>query len=216
MKSAPRALMAQCVIGAAALVGVSLGVLEPLRTARHDAIAQLEQSELLAAKAGEYAVRMPELSRDRATVEARLATVAERSALARDAARLNASIEELAGRTGVTIQRTQPRDSVSAASFAPPAPAAGAEVPGAALAMVKPDAVVGFTIEASGNYAGITRFIEGLETSLGYTRVDSVRVTPDSENEDRARATISTLHFAFSLPKGVQGSNTVASAEVSR
>lgn len=216
MKSSPRALIAQCVIGGAALVGLSLGVLEPLRLARHDAVAQLEQSELLAAKAGEYAVRMPELSRDRAAVDARLSTVNERSAMARDAARLNASIEELAGRTGVTIQRTQPRESVSAAAFAPPVSAAGADASGALPALIKPDAVVGFTIEASGNYAGITRFLDGLETSLGYTRVDSVRVTPDSEHEDRARATISTLHFAFSLPGGVQVSSPVAGVEVSR
>lgn len=209
--------MAQCLIGAAALVGVSLGVLDPLRSAHEDALAQLEQSEALAAKAGEYAVRMPELTRERASADARLSTVGERSVMARDAAKMNASIEELAGRCGVTIQRTQPRESVGPGmpTVAVPAPA-GADGAAAAPALVKPDAVIGFTIEAAGNFAGMTRFVEGLETSLGYTRVDSVRVSPDSEHDDRVRATISTLHFAFSLPKGVQGPGPVASAEVSR
>lgn len=204
MSTNPRGLMAQVVIGGAVLAGISMGVLDPLRTAREDAMSQLEKAEMLARHAGEYAQRMPELSRERAEIEAKLSTMRERSEPARDAAALNARMEELAATAGVRLQRTQPREALSALSKDPPrATTDPATSDQPATASVKPDAVLGFTIDATGSYAGMTRFIEGLERNLGYTRVDSVRIAPDSETEDRVRATISTVHFAFSMPKVV-------------
>lgn len=215
MSTNPRALLAQVIIGGAALAGISFGVLDPLRQSRDDAMAQLEQFETLAQNASEYAGRMPELARGRATVETKLSTMSQRSAPARDAAALNARLEELAAASGVRVQRTQPREAVSAVASAPPRATTDA-APTEGAASVKPDAVIGLTIDVSGPYAGMTRFIEGLESRLGYTRVDSVRLVPEGETEDRVRATISTLHFAFSMPKGEHVASGVASAEVSR
>ena len=210
MSGIPRSLVAQSVICGVGVIGVSMGVLEPLNRANEDAMLRLEQAQRLAAHASEYALLAPAQAAESASVEKRLAEIAERSAPARDAAKLNAAIESLASKAGVAVQRTQPRAAPDLAPSAPSGEDAEASAP------VTPDAALGFTIDAAGSFAGMARFVRALETDLGYTVVASVRLTPESERRDLIRASITTQHFAFSLPKPAPGAGSgegVASAE---
>ncbi|MFM9957167.1 MAG: hypothetical protein ACKVZJ_03760 [Phycisphaerales bacterium] len=195
MSQVPRALVSQCVVGSACLVGLALGVLEPLHSAHRDAITQFEEAQWLAARAGEMSARMPALTAEQAEFAQEVEAVTSRSVPARDTARLNAGIEEIAARAGVNVERTQPRETtVLAATNASAAPGVGAPA-------VRPDAALGFSIDVSGSYGGLASFLRSLEEELGFTRVLSLRVTPEGEHEDRVRATITTAHYAFSLPK---------------
>lgn len=195
MNATPRSLMARCVICGVGAIGLALGALEPLKSAHADALMRFEQSQRLASRASGYALLAPVQAAENDDVERSLADIAERSAPARDAAKLNAAIEALALKAGVAVRRTQPREDSDGA--APARPAEGAD----AAPAVRPDATLAFTIDVTGPYAGLTRFVRALETDLGYTAVSSVRLTPESENRDLVRASITTRHYAFSLPE---------------
>lgn len=199
MSQVPRTLVSQCVIGSACLIGLALGVLEPLHAEQRDAVSQLEEAQSLAARAGELSARMPALTAERAAFARDAALICERSAPARDTARLNAGIEDIAAKAGVEVERTQPREPAALAGASTRAAPAATD-PGA-TPDIQPDAVAGFALDVVGSYAGLASFVRALESDLGFTRVVSLRVTPEGEYQDRVRASITTAHFAFSLPK---------------
>lgn len=196
MTRVPRSLVSQCVIGSACLMGLALGVLEPLHAAQREAMSQLEQAQSLSARAGELAALMPALTAEQARAAREIELIVERSAPARDTARLNAGIEAIAANSGVEVQRTQPREAAGPA-LTPPTHASADP---AAPQPVRPDAVVGLTLDVAGTYGAVAAFVGALETDLGFTRVISLRMAPEGEHVDRVRATITTAHFAFSPP----------------
>lgn len=193
----PRTLIAQCVIGSACLLGIALGVLEPLRGAQRDALAQLEEAQAMSARAGELAGKMPVLAAEMAQMTREAELVARHSAAAHETARLNASIEQAARRSGVDVLRTQPREMPH--PVAQPGVAASSEAGGPVT--VSPDAVTGFSLDVAGTYDGLASFVSAIERELGFTRIESLRLVPEGSASERVRATISTAHFAFTVPK---------------
>lgn len=185
----PRDLLAPCIIAGAAMLGFSLLVLGPTRSAHQELQATIERERSLAASAESFASQMPALSRAASASAAALRDIDTRSSPARDAASLTALIDRLASESHVIVLRTQPRDAMPALPAAKEGETA-----------VRPQAAVAVSIDAAGEYEQVSSFIHRLQTQSGFARVPSVRLTPDDSNPGLVRASIASLHFAFSPP----------------
>ncbi len=200
-------LTAQLLIAGAALAGFSALVLGPLKARSEELRADMEQSRELSARAGEFAQRAPDIAHAEALALRELDAIRARGAVAADDAQLNALIQRMATESNVEIQRLQPRESAPVAS-AKPAPENAAET------QINPTRAVTFSIDASGSYASLTRFVHELQTSTGFTKVSAIRLSSDSDHNDRVRASISTTHFCFPPPKTAKPGPASATAEV--
>lgn len=189
------------VIMFAALMGVSVLVVEPLTTGRSEAMAGFERIKRLAAESGEYAAKMPALTAERFGVKHALEDFARRGAVAKDLAGLTSSLQSIASKHSVELERTQPRDLTPSV---PPPKSEGA---------IRPDAAVSISIDAVGTYSGLSAFMRDIQRETGLTRVMSVRFTPDAPDADRVRASIVTGHFSF--PKDAPPDTATKTAEVS-
>lgn len=200
-QGSPRQLVSLALICGAVLGGVSVGLVGPAKSERQTQQAEAEHDRALAARASEFAQQAPELARRESDVQRELARLRSRSAPVSDAANLNALIQSLGADAGIEIQKLQPRE----ANVGGKQPDPGAESEPAEIA---PTRALAFTIEATGSYAGMSRFLALVQSRTGFTRIGSARLSPDADTKDRVRAVITTTHLAFPEPKAFAQTKT--------
>ncbi len=117
--------------------------------------------------------------------------IAHRGEPARDESLMFASIMALAGEHRVRVDQVRPTAVVKEALPAPSAPGAPP---------VPKDIAVGYTISVAATYTDLADFLDGLSRDLGFTVVNSVRLTTDeSDPLHPVSAQIETEHHAFDL-----------------
>ncbi|MFI4896548.1 MAG: hypothetical protein ACIARR_01845 [Phycisphaerales bacterium JB059] len=102
-----------------------------------------------------------------------------------DASMIYESIDTLAMRHGVIVERMEPKRSPTSAR------------PGNTAADEPTFEQIVYSIELLGSYEGVSRFLHAVQNDLGMARVDSIRVGPAATASDpsRVRASVMTTHF---------------------
>lgn len=145
---------------------------------------------------------------------AKIKTIQDRSALAKDQSALFSALMELAGSHRIRVDQLQPvtvgnkrTASKPAAPPPPPPPSGSGTGPLTPAAPQIESACVRYAIAATGSYADLARFVGALQFDLGFTRVRSVRIDPVRESSTPiVQVLIETEHYAF-------GAGAVASAQ---
>jgi hypothetical protein len=164
--------------------------------------SQVERSRSEQAGAAALDEAMRQVERDRAEIE-------HSSQLAMDESELYSKIMSLGETLGVHIERSEiarksrdPRESRAGVPLASAEPSkAGSRVTS-----------LQYQIEVSGSYAGLSAFIQGLQSDLGYTVVKSVELRPlapgpgQASDHPQVLAIIESEHFAFDASP-MQGEN---------
>lgn len=186
-----RELMSQTVIVLAVCAGVSLGVLQPLKSRLSAERAQLAADQSLVAQHQAMRFHREEPPR-RARNERLRAQLREMAAPAESAASLHNTLMMMARETGVTIEAVEPRQITAPASAPGGAGAASLSAPTSAFSA---------GITGQGSYEAIAAFLCRLEKT-GMARLVSGQVSPQhgAGVEPAARFALTTVHFGFSAP----------------
>lgn len=194
-----RRLGIELFLGVAGCMAGTMLLVDPAASALARAREEMSTLTAQSGQAGQRpaipAERAPQILKD---ANERLAAIAARSTLAKDQAVLFGALISLADRHRIHVDQVQPAVSNRSKErrAAPPAPsAAPAPDPGAPAVE---SACVRYSIVATGGYADLTRFIDGLQADLGFTRVRSLRMDPVRDaSPPTVQVIIETEHFAF-------------------
>lgn len=188
-QSVRRAVVAEFVIGAAALVGLYVVAVEPVERELDEAE---RMSRALAAEERrvEQSTLEPEEARRRLRVfEQERARLASLGAPAQTEAGMMQRVTHLAAEAGVRIDLVQPEVS---------GPERGKPAGEAAAGGWRVSRRMSQTVSATGTYAAVVRFVESLERRTGLTRVREVIVSPVTvPGSNEVTATIRTEHVAI-------------------
>ena len=184
---------AHAAIAVAVIAGAQLLLVDPARQRASEAQAQTLSLQQTIAEAA--ASPTPVSANDKRTEKLRLMqSNLDRANAMTDPAQLVASIQVLGTRASVQVDRidpdkTYPREEMRKGD------------PGAATA---PTQAVKLTIDASGSYASVARFVRDIETRPGYVRTEKIDVRPSMRpGDDSVSVTIQTSQLAFD-PKAFQ------------
>ncbi len=184
MSPAARQNIAYLAIAGSLCAGAHWLIVEPrlreLQQARGEA-AQLE-ADLAAAKS--LPQQIDTLIQAEKRIGAQAQVVRAASEPATNESVLFARVMELGQRLGVRVDRLDGKASNVVGGATASAP------PGA-----RPAAMVRYSIDARGEYAGIARFIEAMQSELGYCRVSSVQFSA-SDEAGLLQASIESEHLA--------------------
>ncbi len=184
MNPAARQNIAYLAIAGSLCAGAHWLIVEPrirdLQQARAEA-AQLE-GDLEAAKS--LPQQIDTLIQAEKGIQLQAQAVSAASEPATNESVLFARVMDLGQRMGVRVDRLdgKPSNVVASASANTPATA-------------RPAAMVRYSIDARGEYASIARFIQAMQTELGYCRVSSVQFSPSDET-GLLQASIESEHLA--------------------
>jgi hypothetical protein len=197
-----RTTLAQGVIALALCIGGYMAVVDP---PRQQIVRVRGQSETIAAQLKEAEAMRSDVSRlaaGREKTRAEAAQISRAGRLARDERELYSALVALAESSGMTVDQLAPAKL----------PARPMTLPGQAEAADARDAVVAYTITATGSYRAIAQFLGGLRGGLGYTLVRSVRLTATAdESANMVRAVIETEHYSFdTAPKAAPATTAAA------
>ena len=175
-----RDTLAHGVIAATVLAGAYMLVADRLSVEVRDAEAMRD--------------RVAEMTAAVREAETRASVIRERSELSGNGRALHTALTDLATRHKLRLDELNP----SAASSLPaPAKGPGPGIPAASAANV--DKALAFSMVATASYSDVAKFMQDLQTELGYSVVRSVRVSPVAEQPGVVRATISTEHYWFDV-----------------
>jgi len=189
-----RNIIAPVLIALAVCAGGYVAFVEPrergLREVR-EAIASLEQQHATTQRVAPDVARL-QLMRDKAM------TAVERMRIRANAGSTEAAVFETimthAADAGVRVESMTPNGTTTTtqAGIAPIAP-----TPDSPPVEAPPqDRLVRYSIEISGEYDNVVRFVERLQTSMGFASVRGVRITARSQPGQRAlSATVDTEHL---------------------
>ena len=124
-----------------------------------------------------------------------------------DSAVVYESIGRLAERSGVRVERMEPRRvTVAAATPSRQAPVSKKRsVEGDKKAALPEIEAFGFTIDATGSFAGVAAFIDAIEHEIGLSKAMSFRLMPvrSMDGSSRVRAVIESAHYRLDRPLSV-------------
>lgn len=158
-----------------------------LTQARASLIARQEQLTAFAAAPA----TVTDLAAATETLKSQSRKYRDRLAITADAAKLYENIGNLALRQQLRMERIEPLRTTGHA--AGDAAKAGFEMSG-------------YSMEVVGTYDGVARFLDQLQTSMGVTRVESLRIEPAvsvGKDGSLVRATIETHHLRLP-PEGLK------------
>ncbi len=175
-----RSMLAPIVGGLGLCIGAYMLVVDPMKT--RVAALRVEADELAARAADAERRRneLPAMAAALAGARQAGARIAALGAPARDESELFAAITALAGAHRVMVERLDPRSES--------APSGGRAA----------DTTLAYAIRVRATYADLAEFLRALRTELGFTRIRSVRLSPDKDTPDPVvLAWIETEHHSF-------------------
>ncbi|HZW06435.1 MAG TPA: hypothetical protein VFF65_04870 [Phycisphaerales bacterium] len=182
-----RSFLPELAIGSACCAAGYFFFVDPLVGKLAQAQAEVDTLTLAIAKGAGKPPAAADDAKARLAKEA-LETIAARSALAADQARLLQAVSTLADTCQVRIEQ-----------FSPAAPRGPRAAPG--QSPVKPDPRIeqrtALSISLTGTYADTARFIRAIQQDVGFTTIRSLRVSPASgAAADTVSVTVDTEHVA--------------------
>lgn len=185
-----RSILSEAVIVAGVSAALGMVVLSRLESESRDVERDLLNASLRLAERAELEASQPQWLEMRRLARAANASVAEFSGATADAAALHDRLMVLARDCDIRVDRIQPSQRTMT-----PEPAASDDP--SAPPPVRALAAIANSIDVSGRYDSLVRFIERLE-DLGFSRVNEVRIVPRREGDERlVQASLQTVHFAF-------------------
>lgn len=174
------------VIALTACAGAAIMATGPGRQRLGDARAALDASQRLVAQGGDLTTRGPLLEIDRDRINEHLSAIQREGESTLDPSALMSRMNAVADASGVIIDRVTPRSIDPSRTTA---------------AMVAPKFITQLTIQARGNFEGLTEFVSRLERANTFVSVQGVRVTPMLRHGmNDLSATIDLVHTAFAVP----------------
>ncbi len=189
-----RRLGSICMIAGACSAGAHLMFVDPVRTELAEIRASVESQR---ADASDRATDVPPIDALMKTLEAakqEKETIDHLSEAARDTAGLFARIEQVAGEHNTRLLHLSP-------------------VRQGQLGKVADDVAIGYQISIESTYQDLVTFVDALQTDLGITRIDQIRIIPMvSDGESFVTATIQTTHFGVTVALKAKGPEEEAGA----
>lgn len=190
-----RSLISQVVIGFMICAGGYMMLVEPTERELALVRADLTKVQQQAAQQSTSLMSISQVDVMKKSLFNQARAIALRNSAGQSEGTLFEAIMNLAAGTGVRVDSMNP-----SASSARPTATAAAPAPGAPAATKPVDRRLAYTMNVQCDYNQLARFLEQLQSSLGYTDVRSVRISPSTEPGSRLiSAQIETEHVFFDI-----------------
>lgn len=193
---AHRTLIAIGVIGVSLCLGLSLGLIQPVRSSIAEMRGQIDAERRAIAEDESRRDTLPAMKMRLSRVQADLNAIKERSAIASSERDLYSAISTLAAKHNITLDHLTPERPREVAAPKAPASVPGFQ-PGAAVTPAK-DVSVSYGMSVVATYPALIAFLADLEQNVGYAVVRAVRIDPTPvENTKTLNASIQVEFYAF-------------------
>ncbi len=193
----------------AAIAGVCwYGLARPVVMRAGERREALERTERTLERHAEQRVSGAELERARQEVGVRLSNAKAWALRPEESGKLYESFRGLAKAAAVRIERIEPKgeSSLGAMTKAKAGEAGGLTA-----------RAIGYSLEVTGTYEAVARFLSSCETELGSSRVVSFRLSPSVQaragGPTLVVATLETQHVCLKLDEAADGSRSAAAGE---
>lgn len=176
-----RALLVRASIAAAFASGAWYVAVAPMRNDLVNARKQLTADLQELATADEHPNEPT--GRSHTQLNQRIGALEKYTTSTQNVGRLYDALHSLADRTGVRLERVDPRGVQESRDIA-----GGARLPYASAS---------YSSDITGTYAQVTDFLRGIEETMGMSRVHSFRITPGTNG--LVNATVDSQHFYVSM-----------------
>ena len=208
MNAIHRDTVAHGVIAATVLAGAYMLVVARQHSLLDEANVQADRLGVEVRDAEAMRDKVAEMTAAVREAESRAAIIRERSGLSGNGRALHTALTDLATRHRLRLDELNP----SAPSSAPVSvKGPGPGVPAGSAANV--EKALAFSMVATASYSDVAKFIQAVQTELGYSVVRSVRVSPVPEEPGVVRATLSTEHYWFDVTPRADAAQGVTQGE---